>query len=170
MKTISMKCRTLVLLIAVLSLGGCGSCRKVQVTAMDDVCQKSVALHLVGVNRFERDTWYNMSMTEYWQPGSRWHQNAKEYTYALRYGGQQACAVTITPKDPIAKIWKERNAEYLFILGDLHGIFEDEPGNADPRRLMIPAPCSKEWKRKTRTIEIVVTNSNIRCDTTPKAK
>lgn len=168
MKTMLMRCRILVLLIAALPLGGCGSCRKIHVTAMDEVCKKSVELHLVGVNRFEKDTWHNMSVNEYWQPGSPWHEDAKGYTYKIQYGGQQPCKITIPPNDPIAKIWKDRNAEHLFILGDLHGIFEDKPGNADPRRLMIPAPCSKEWKRKTKTIEIVVTNSNIRCDTTPK--
>ena len=59
------------MLAAALLAGGCSKVagvmvkRTISVTAAEDVCRKSVEVHLVGVNWSEKDRWENMSMTDY---------------------------------------------------------------------------------------------------------
>lgn len=165
MKTRLRKHQVVVLLVVAVLAGGCSQVANVMVTrvasitADEDVCKKSVEVHLVGVNRFEKDKWETMSMTEYWQPDNQLRKSAREYTYVIRFG-QEPCERILSKKDPIRKIWKSRRAEYLFVLADLPGIFPDMPGNADARRLQLPALDSASWGWQSR-INIAVKSSNL---------
>jgi hypothetical protein len=109
-----------------------------------------------------------MSMTEYWTPPeNELRKSAKAYTYVIRFG-QGPCEIALAKNDPIQGIWKSRKAEYLFVLADLRGIFSDLPGNADARRLMLPAVGSEDWGLRPRTINIRVEGGNIVPLTIPK--
>jgi len=143
--------------------------RAVIVTAPEDLCKKSVEIHLVGVNRFEKDQWETMLMTGYWQPGSKMRESAKEYTHVIQFG-QEPCKKVLGKKDPIRKVWKKRKVEYMFVLVDLPGIFPDKAGNADARRLRLPAPDSKCWGITQRKININIESGNIVPMTIPKSK
>jgi len=155
------------LLLVGLLAGGCS--RGVNIIAADDICKKSVEVHLVGVNRFEKDTWETMSMTEYWTPPeNQLRKSAKAYTYVIKFG-QGPCEVTLDNKDPIRGIWRSRKAEYLFVLADLPGIFSDLPGNADARRLRLPAIGSDAWGMRPKTINIRVEGGNIVSLTIPES-
>lgn len=167
MKTGLLKGQVCGLLLVGLLAGGC-SRQVVNVIAADDICKKSVEVHLVGVNRFEKDTWETMSMTEYWTPPeNELRKSAKAYTYLIRFG-QGPCEIALAKKDPIQGIWKSRKAEYLFVLADLRGIFSDLPGNADARRLMLPAVGSEDWGLRPKTINIRIEGGNIVPLTIPK--
>lgn len=167
MKTGLSKGQVLGLLLVGLLAGGCS--RVVNVAATEDICTKSVEVHLVGVNRFEKDRWDTMSMTRYWDPENPDRISAKDYTYVIQFG-QGPCEKTLAKKDPIHNIWKSRKAEYLFVLADLPGMFSDRPGNADARRLRLPGIGSKCWKRGQREINISIERSNIVPLTIPKSK
>jgi len=82
--------------------------------------------------------------------------------------GQGPCEIALAKKDPIQRIWKSRKAEYLFVLADLRGIFTDLPGNADARRLMLPAVGSEDWGYVPKTINIRIEGGNIVPLTIPK--
>jgi len=157
--------QTLGLLVIGLLAGGCSRVanvmvtRSVAVTAADDVCQKSVEVHLVGINRFEKDRWDNISMTEYWQPENPLRKSAAGYTYVIHFG-DGPCKVTLDKKDPMVTVWEERQAEYLLVLADLPGVFQDLPGNADARRLQLPALDSAAWGWE-KNIDIAVNNGDI---------
>lgn len=153
------------LLLVTLLAGGCS--RVVNVTATNGICKKSVEVHLVGVNRFEKDRWETVSMTDYWTPGNQLRKGAKEYTHVIQFG-QGPCEKILNKKDPIRDIWKSRKAEYLFILADLPGIFPNLVGNADARRLRLPAVDSKCWKQSQTEINISIESSNIVPLTIPK--
>jgi len=166
MKTTLLKSQVIVLLLVSLLAGGCS--RVVNIIADDNICKKSVEVHLVGVNRYEKDTWETMSMTDYWTPPeNQLRKSAKAYTHVVKFG-QGPCEVVLDKKDPIRRIWKSRKAEYLFVLADLRGIFSDLPGNADARRLRLPAVNSKDWGRLTKTINVRIEGGNIVPLTIPK--
>jgi hypothetical protein len=169
MKTALLKSIVFGLFLISLLPGGCSS-RAVNIIAADDICKKSVEVHLVGVNRYEKDTWETMSMTDYWTPPeNQLRKSAKAYTYVMRFG-QGPCEIVLDTKNPIHSVWKSRKAEYLFVLADLRGIFSDLPGNADARRLQLPAVSSGDWGRLTKTINIIIEGGNIVPLTIPKEK
>lgn len=166
MKTGLLKGQVFGLLLVGLLAGGCS--RAVNVIAADDICKKSVEVHLVEVNRFEKDTWETMSMTDYWTPPeNQLRKSAKAYTHVIKFG-QGPCEIALAKNDPIRGVWKSRKAEYLFVLADLRGIFSDLPGNADARRLMLPDVGSEDWGRLTKTINIRIEGGNIVPLTIPK--
>jgi hypothetical protein len=107
-------------------------------------------------------------MTEYWQPKNQLRDSAKEYTHVFHFG-QEPCEKILGKKDPIQKVWKKkRKAEYLFILADLPGVFPDMIGNADARRLQLPAPNSTCWKILQTEIRLEIDSSKIVSLTVPK--
>lgn len=158
MKTALFKGQVCGLLLVILLAGGCS--RGLNVIAADDICKKSVEVHLVGVNRYEKDTWEAISMTDYWKPDNQLRQSAKAYTHVIQFG-RGPCEITLDKNDPIRKVWKSRKADYLFVLADLPGIFPDLPGNADARRLRLPIMGSEEWGLRPKTINIRIEGSNI---------
>ncbi|MBC8471627.1 MAG: hypothetical protein H8D56_19365 [Planctomycetes bacterium] len=167
MKTALLKSIVFGLFFINLLAGGCSS-RSVNIIAADDICKKSIEVHLVGVNRYEKDTWETMSMTDYWTPPeNQLRKSAKAYTHVITFG-QGPCEIVLDKKDPICSIWKSRKAEYLLILADLRGIFSDLPGNADARRLSLPAVNSDDWGKLTKTINIRIEGGNIVPLTIPK--
>lgn len=143
--------------------------RIVNVIANEDICKKSVEVHLVGVNRFEKDQWETMSMTNYWEPENQMRKSARDYTYVIQFG-QEPCEKKLAKKEPIRKIWKKRKVEYLFVLADMPGLFDDMPANADARRLRLPSPGSSCWGIRQRTINISIESGNVVALTIPKSK
>lgn len=164
MKTMQIGCCVLGVLLLGLSTGGCS--QPVTVTASDAICKKSVEVHLVGVNRFEKDLWDTTSMTDYWTPGSQLRKSAEEYTYVIQFG-RGPCEMVVDKKSPVLKVWKTRKAEYMLVLADLPGVFTDSTGNADARRLRLPALGSKRWGMRKKKIDIKVEESNIVSLTVP---
>jgi len=160
------------LLAGGLLTGNCGCTppikRTINITATDDVCKKSVEVHLVGVTRYEREGWAGMPMSEYWEPENERRTNAKEYTHVIRFG-QEPCKRVFGKKEPMRKVWKGRSAEYLFVLADLPGVFDDLPGNNDARRVEVPALDSKDWGWQSE-IEIVIKSRAVEVRTVPKTK
>jgi hypothetical protein len=163
MKTIRFRCFVLGLLLFGMLTGGCSAIRgsrPVNVTASDPICKKSVEVHLVGINSSEKDLWETMSMTDYWTPGNQLRKSAQEYTRVIQFG-QGPCMVTLDKKDPIRRTWKNRKIEYMFVLADLPGVFTDSAGNADARRMQLPAANSKRWGWRDKKIDIRIEESNI---------
>jgi hypothetical protein len=166
MKTSLLKNKLAGLLIVGLIVTGCRMSnpiivRVVNVTATKDVCGKSVEIHLVGVNKSQEKQWDTESMTKYWEPENQLRTSAKAYTRVIKFGQGLPCEIILDKKDPIRKIWKKRKAEYLYILADLPGIFDDEDGDADARRLQIPALNSNCWPFLENKIKINVESSGI---------
>ncbi len=176
MKKALSKSQMIGLLLVALLAPGCNTAsnlvlgsRIVNVSANEDICKKSVEVHLVGVNRFEKELWETMSMTEYWEPENRMRKSARDYTYVIQFG-HEPCDRLLAKKDNIRNIWKNRKAEYLFVLADIPGIFVDGTGNADERRLCLPSPGSSCWGIRQRTINIKIESANVVALTIPKSK
>ena len=165
MKTTQIRCYVFGLVLLGLLTGGCS--RVVTVAASDSICKKSVEVHLVGVNEIKKSKWESMSMTDYWKPGNTTRQSAQEDTFVFQFG-RGPCTFTLGKKDPIRRRWKDRKARYLFILADLPGVFPDEKGNNDARRLILPAINSKRWGLRVKQINIEINEIDIKAITVPK--
>lgn len=169
MNTALWKYKIFGVLVVGLIAGGCNGIvnRSIKLTADENVCKKSVEVHLVGVSWSEKEQWERESMTEYWMPNNKLRESAKKYTYVIRFG-EEPCERILSKKDPIQKVWKKRKAKYLFVLADLPSTFPDMDGNADARRLQLPAPNSKCWKLLQTEIKLEIDSSKIVSLTVPK--
>lgn len=149
------------LLCVLLSTVGCGP--NIIVTS-EGIGNKSVEVNVVGVNKYEYSQWESMSMDKYWSPDNPARVNAKRHI--MKFGQNLPVEQILERKNPLHKQWKARKVEYLFILADLPGIHEDQPGSADARRLILPwrKKCWK-WKKK---IEVSLESNGINCFTLPK--
>jgi len=105
---------------------------------------KSTQVDIVAVSRTEFPRWEKMSMSEYWEPGCPIPKSA--IRHVMTFGEKLPIEQVLRKSDPIWKKWDERNAEYFLILTNLPGI-KDEPGAADPRRLILPYDPGK-WEKR----------------------
>ncbi len=173
MKTALLNIKLVGLLMMGLMIVGCtikGTKNPViNLEAAQNICGKSVEVHLIGVNKSQKESWDTVSMTKYWQPENQIRKSAKPYTIVVSFE-QGPCEITIPTKHPTRRIWKKRKAEYLYILADLPGIFYDKGGNADARRLRIPAFKSECWSLLNNTIKISIDSGGIACLTTNKCE
>lgn len=140
------------------------------VTVQPDICKKSVEVHLVGVSKSEKDSWDLVPMTKYWEYGNKLRNSAKDYTKVIKFGGDEPCKKVLCKNDEFLKIWKKKKSEYLFIMANLPGVFDDMDKSADARRLRIPALNSKCWKFGHPAIEISINSGNIACYTEHKCE
>lgn len=146
-------------------ISGCASAPKptpyeIAVTLDPALEGTSLQVDLVGANELsDLPKWQNYSVTEYWQPGNAFRRDANNVT--LSFGRGQPMTQTLSSTDPRWAEWLRTGALYLVILADLPGAVNDQAGNADPRRLILPLDRAA-WGSKTNQIEIVVQESGLR--------
>jgi hypothetical protein len=159
-----------ILYVSLIGLGGCS--RTITVTSNQ---QANIQVDLVAVNGLMKASWEEQSMTDYWRVNNPTRSIAirDQYLYPMKFGNDNQPTKVLAEKDmePVWKIWKERNAEYLFVLANLvptdNKPFKDMAGNNDPRRKWIPFSydCWKDGH-----IRIKVTEAGIEILTAPKNK
>jgi hypothetical protein len=131
----------------------------------------SVEVNFIGVNRTEYAVWYSYSINKYWLP-----ENSQRVT-AVRQG--ETAVATFSEHPPYNVVisrtnkfwdrWRKKGAIYLIALCNYPRTSKDEPGEADPRRVILP--LSKQrwsgyfWGR--RRIRFQVTPRGIDCLTPP---
>jgi len=143
---------------------------------LDQGALPSVEVHLVGVNISEYPNWSKMSMTTYWKEASR-ADGSNPKVYIMKFGQGKPETQTLPKSDPIWKIWKEGYSQYLFVLADIPGVYVDESGDADARRLILPLDVGSWRKAKyvpvgTSVIQIDVAKppSGVYCLNPPAGK
>jgi hypothetical protein len=166
-------CSSLVLagLISLASLlGGCATAPKPQAYSIKveldpALAGTSLQVDVMGANKVsDLPKWESYSVTEYWQPGNVARRDARKAT--MQFGRGRPESQILAANDPRWSEWMNTGAQYLVILADLPGSWTDRPGNADPRRVILPLDKS-EWVKGTGTIEFVIQQSGIRL-VTPK--
>ncbi len=150
--------RRIVLTVGVVSVawlgGGCGEGPfDVEVSLAEgdpklkdeDGTVRSIEVNLVAVNDTEKPVWEQVSMSEYWEPGNAIRDSAAKHVMTFGQGFPKT--QVLKKKNAIWRTWlRERQAKHLFILADLPWIQQDKPGDADPRRLILPLEVGKwEW-------------------------
>ena len=106
---------------------------------------QSIEVNFVAVNETEYRRWEQMSMGGYWEPDNAIRTGAKKHV--MTFGQGHANKQTLKKNDPLWKMWLgERKAKQLFILAYLPWIQKDKPGDADPRRIILPLEVGRwEW-------------------------
>lgn len=106
---------------------------------------KAIEVDFIGVNESELDRWKQMPVSEFWGVDSPIRANAKKHVMA--FGQGLPLKQTLLETDPVWKTWiDERGAKYLVVFAYLAWLQKDQPGTADPRRLILPLERGKwEW-------------------------
>ncbi len=107
---------------------------------------QSIQVDIVGVNDVEFRRWQQVSMNEYWEPDNAMRRSAKKVV--MTFGEGYPSTQVLQDDNPIWKVWKdERQATRLFILAYMPWIQADQPGDADPRRIILPLKpdCWEGW-------------------------
>jgi len=125
-----------------------------------DFASTSIQVDIIGANEVaDLPKWQNYSVTSYWIPGDLMRRGAVKAT--LEFGLGKSPVLTFDSSDPLWNRWISTGALHLVILADLPGITGDQPGNADPRRLILPLDRRK-WPRGVSTIDIRIQASGIK--------
>lgn len=130
-----------------------------------DLRGASVQVDLIGIPAEELDRFVNYSVTSYFEPGDSLRAGAVKETLSFRRDAPEV--QLLSARSPIWTDWIEnRGAAYVVILADTPGLKEDEPGNADSRRLIIPLHQAK-WDRRPDRVRITVTGDDVTADPMP---
>lgn len=125
----------------------------------------SIAVDIIGVNRFSKPAWEGYDLNQYWDPNDR---RRKEQLHKETLNLKQGETYTLDANHAKWKIWlDEEKATELLILADLPGTFSGGPG--DPRRLFLPLD-RKYWDIKDTEgrVMIQVQETQIRVLTAPR--
>ena len=156
----------------VLACFGCNSIGRYNIKIVSGVGDRTVEVHLVGVNATDFAKWNEYKMTTYWRHDDPMNSGSVAIREQVKFGQNLDVSQLLEKNRPIWKTWKKQQCWHLFILANLPGYFakDDRDGDADPRRLVLPLG-TKRWSfpHKWKTpIEIRVEPGGIRCLTPPK--
>ncbi|MGB2823368.1 MAG: hypothetical protein WBF17_20465 [Phycisphaerae bacterium] len=106
---------------------------------------QSIEVNFVGVSDTDYRRWEQMSMNGFWEPDNKIRTSAIKYV--MRFGEGHPKKQILSLKDPIWREWiDKRQANHLFVLAYLPWLQEDSPGDADPRRKILPLERGRwEW-------------------------
>ncbi|MFB3891074.1 MAG: hypothetical protein ACE15C_03515 [Phycisphaerae bacterium] len=134
----------------------------------------SVEVHIFAANDTEKEVWNTMSMTNYWKPGSKERESAKDSVYVMKFGQGLPAEQVLKEEDPQWDRWLAKGPRTLFVMAYLPGVLDDRPGSADPRRLVLPMEKLKWkdyiWGRKYQQIKVLVKPGGLVCLTPPERK
>jgi hypothetical protein len=151
-------------LAAALFLASCATLPKpqaynIKVTLDPAMIGNSFQVDLIGANKVsDLPKWESYSVNEYWQPENVVRRDARKAT--LEFGRGRPDTQVFASTDPRWSEWLATGALYLVVIADLPGSWTDRPGNADPRRVILPLD-KVEWGKNTDTIEFRIQSSGV---------
>ncbi len=95
----------------------------------------TLEVDLVGANPSQAGQLRSASVSQYFSAGDPFRAAQDKAT--LTFTSQDPSPKTLSKSDPIWAKWNAAGATDLFVLVNLPGI-PDQPGDADPRRLILP--------------------------------
>jgi hypothetical protein len=116
-----------------------------------------VEVALVGVKEADAPVWRDYKVDSFFSGNDQFRAGAKEWTKTLTFSNDNAKMQTVSMKDPIWKVWKDRGVTQLFIFANSKNL-KVAPGGPELRRKELPLTTDR-WK--TETIDIVIKSSGI---------
>jgi hypothetical protein len=147
---------------------GCGSAPKKAKPVNWDmkltkVTPASIEVDLIGISKSEDSYWRNLRPDDYWKPNSPVRKQVEKRAKTTKF---EASPEFVLPKDdPIWNAWFGYGSVELVVMANLPGKFGNDP--ADPRRLVLPLD-KKQWLAKDKTIELEVSDVQVRALTPQK--
>jgi hypothetical protein len=121
---------------------------------------QTVPVDLVGVNSNQRRQWEEKSVTDYWGDADPLRASARKKTLEFTEPGSTK---NLTADDDIWTRWiAEGGAGDLFVIADIPGMGKpnDAPGDADPRRRILPLNA-KAWVKGTDELKVIITRGGL---------
>lgn len=122
----------------------------------------SIEVDVVGLNQSQLETFRAVSMSDYFRSNLRRDASKQTFTFSASDTDPKTLART----DGVWKDWIEgQGAMYVAVLADIPGATQDLPGDADPRRLILPLDRSR-WSGTQ--VDIRIDRSGLTLLTPPK--
>jgi len=132
-------------------------------TALKD---SSVEVEVIGVNSYDLERLKTYSINKYWQAGDPMRADLPKISFSFLSGNDLDRVFKAT--DPKWKQWAKSGVQYLVILADLPGVFQDGMiGSQDPRRQILPI-CQCYWPSGTKDLVVEIQSSGVRIITPPR--
>jgi len=163
--------------VALAFFSGCSSCKpgkdegaatayNFNVSPGDSLKDSSFTVDVIGLQQSELQLLQNYSLKKYWKPGDPVRQDLAKLTVDF-VPGKQAPFV-IQKKDPIWKKWIGSGVQYVAVVADLPGIYEEgKVGSQDPRRQLVPI-CKCYWPGGVKALDVEVRAGGVRIVTVPR--
>lgn len=152
----------------VVVLAGCGDKARpyhLLLECDEVVAKNSVRVDLVPVSQFELQDMEGYSVSKWWDPQDRKRASMAD-KITKNFGIGQPRSYLIKTSDPEIKAkwrdWLNRRVTHVIVLADLPGVTQDLPGNADPRRKIIP--LNKKSLPDTSAIRVLIQAGGVRID------
>ena len=153
---------------------GC-SCKpeKLNVTvSLDDAMRQKLESRKIEVDIVALDAklaqarWETYPMTKFWEPGDERRESVD--SYKMIFDPSKPDAQTLLKTDPHWDKWMAKSGGgdmQLYVLALLPGLYEDQPGDKDPRRQILPLGSCR-WK--STDVKLLVQKDGIITLTPPK--
>jgi hypothetical protein len=152
---------------------GCCSTVPLNVTVnIDDAMRqrlesRNLEVDLVALNSKQSERWETYSMTSYWQPGDALRDSVD--SYKMIFDPTKNQPQTLSSKDPHWSKWFAQGAgdkmKLYVLVGVLPGSFDDQPGDKDARRQILPLESCR-WS--STDVHMTVQKTGIITTTPPK--
>jgi hypothetical protein len=125
----------------------------------------SVVADVIPANEYDLARLRTYSINQYWQPDDSMRQGLNKVTFSFVSG--QDLNREIKATDPRWQKWIKSGAQYLVIVADLPGVYQDLPGSQDPRRQILPI-CKCYWPAGTKDLVVNVQSSGVSVMSAPR--
>jgi hypothetical protein len=123
-------------LLVFLSVSACSNqLQGVRISTSPQMRRASVQVDVVGVGGSNRSAMENVPISKYFQAGNALRQSIQ--AKAMRFGNGQPDEQSVDRNDPLWRTWLDKKSQSLVIMADVPGVFDDLPGEADPRRKVL---------------------------------
>lgn len=124
----------------------------------------SIEVDIVGVSPTRAAVWDAQSLNNYFAAANMERQTADRHT--MTFGAGATGPQTLSSSDDVWDKWMAGGATHVYVLASLPGVSTDAPGEADPRRLVLPLN-TQHWERG-QTIKVEVRRNSLEALTGPK--
>jgi hypothetical protein len=162
--------------LGVMSLMAVGcSCApaKLNVTvSLDDAMRqkleaRKIEVDIVALNSKQSDRWETYPMTKFWEPNDDLRESVD--SYKMIFDPAKADPQTLAKSDPHWAKWFANSGGgdmQLYVLALLPGLYDDAPGDKDPRRQILPLGSCR-WN--STDVKLLVQKDGIITITPPKS-
>lgn len=155
---------------------GCNTCKpggspgkpreyNLHVNLSPSLKESSVVVDLIPANAYDLERLRTCSVNKFWQADDPMRKDLTRVSFSFVSGNN--LGREIKASDPRWEKWINSGAQYLVLIADLPGVYQDRPGNQDPRRQILPI-CRCYWPSGTKDLVVDVQASGLRVVTPPR--
>lgn len=152
-------------------LAGCATCKPggdpgrpqaytLKVRLGDSLKNSSVVVDVISATPSELERLKTYSVNKYWKPNDPVRAGANKKSYSFVSGDK--LEQTLPATDGAWKQWIGSGAQYLVVIADLPGVFDEgKIGSQDPRRQLVPM-CKCYWEDGSKEVAVEVQAGGVR--------